>query len=79
MAQGRAATRFWDLSGCQLQPEKRDDWREVHHYIDAVNEAIEALARWPISNRLLRQTHATLMRGVRGERKQPGEFRISQN
>ena len=63
----------------QVQPEKRDDWREVHNYIDAVNEAIGALAELPISNRLLRQTHATLMRGVRGEHKQPGEFRISQN
>ncbi|WP_053843660.1 Fic family protein [Paracidovorax avenae] len=63
----------------QVQPEKRDDWREVHNYIDAVNGAISALAELPISNRLLRQTHATLMQGVRGEHKQPGEFRISQN
>lgn len=63
----------------QILPEKRDDWREVRNYIDAVNEAVAALADLPLSNRLLKQTHAVLMRGVRGERKQPGEFRTSQN
>lgn len=63
----------------QVLPEKRDDWREVRNYIDAVNRAISDLATLPLSNRLLKQTHATLMQGVRGEHKQPGEFRISQN
>ncbi len=63
----------------QVLPEKRDDWREVRNYIDAVNDAVAALAELPLSNRLLKQTHATLMRGVRGEHKLPGEFRSSQN
>ncbi|MDO4794470.1 MAG: Fic family protein [Brachymonas sp.] len=63
----------------QIAPEKRDDWREVRNYIDAVNTAIAALENLPLSNRLLRQAHATLMQGVRGEHKQPGEFRASQN
>lgn len=67
------------LSEEQVKPEKRDDWREVRNYIDAANQAIAALDTLPLSNRLLRQAHATLMRGVRGEHKQPGEFRISQN
>lgn len=62
-----------------VAPERRDDWREVRNYIDALNTAIAELARLPVSNRLLRQTHAILMRGVRGEHKQPGEFRSGQN
>ena len=38
-----------------------------------------ALAKLPLSGRLLRDTHRTLMQGIRGEHKQPGEFRLSQN
>jgi len=67
------------MSEEQIQPEKRDDWREVRNYIDAVNMAIKELDTLPLSNRLLKQTHEILLRGVRGEHKQPGEFRTSQN
>lgn len=67
------------LSEEHILPEKRDDWREVQNYIESVNTAISELEKLPLSNRLLKQTHAILMRGVRGEHKQPGEFRTSQN
>lgn len=62
-----------------IRPEARDDWREVRNYIDAINGAIDNLNKLPLSNRLLREAHATLMSGVRGEHKLPGEFRTSQN
>jgi len=63
----------------EIQEERRDDWREVNNYIDAMDTAISSLEILPFSTRLLRDAHATLMSGVRGELKTPGEFRRSQN
>jgi len=62
-----------------IDPEERDDWAEVQCYIQAINYAIKRLQTLPLSNRLLRETHAILMQGVRGDHKRPGEFRVSQN
>lgn len=63
----------------EIQEERRDDWREVNNYVRAMDTAIAALDTLPFSNRLLREAHATLLSGARGEHKTPGEFRRSQN
>ncbi len=62
-----------------VNPERKDDWQEVQNYTQALNEAIIELNRLPISSRLILKTHQTLMQGVRGEKKTPGEYRRSQN
>lgn len=59
--------------------DKRDDWEEVQNYIKAMEWAVLALDKLPFSARLIREAHKVLLQGVRGEKKQPGEFRTSQN
>jgi len=67
------------LDESEILPERRNDWKEVNNYVGALNYAIEQLENLPISSRLIRKTHAILLDSVRGEHKQPGEFRTSQN
>ena len=52
---------------------------DVVNYIKATEFALKRLHSLPLCNRLIKETHAVLMQGVRGQEKSPGEFRYSQN
>lgn len=67
------------LSVDDIEPEKRDDWQEVQNYIHSLNYSIAKLKELPVSTRLLLEAHKILLSGVRGETKQPGQYRTSQN
>lgn len=62
-----------------VNPEKRNDWKEVNNYIKAMDYAIARLEKLPLSSRLLKESHKILLDDVRGEHKMPGNFRSSQN
>jgi Fic family protein len=55
------------------------DVSEVVNYVRAMNHGLQRLDTLPLSLRLIREIHAELMKGVRGQERTPGEFRTSQN
>lgn len=55
------------------------DVKEVHNYVRALEYGLERLDTFPLSLRLIRELHAHLMEGVRGDHQTPGKFRRSQN
>jgi len=59
--------------------DSHPDVQEVHNYVRALEYGLERLETLPLSLRLIREMHAHLMAGVRGEHQTPGEFRRSQN
>jgi Fic family protein len=61
-------------------PDLPDDVDDILHYIKAMNTGLERLNSLPLSLRLIKEVHATLLTGARGSTSpQPGEFRNSQN
>src|SRR5436309_4779509 len=68
-----------EMENAASVPREEDDVREVRNYVVALEYGIKRLRDLPLSLRLVRELHARLMKGVRGERATPGEFRRSQN
>ena len=57
-----------------------DDVQEVSNYVEALNHGLKRLEEgFPLSLRLLRETHEVLLSKGRGSDRMPGEFRRSQN
>lgn len=63
----------------QIPGAPLDDVTEVSNYVAAMNYGLERLQELPLCLRLLKEIHAILMQSGRGNQKQPGEFRLSQN
>lgn len=68
-----------DVLDPEAEKNANQNVADVVNYIKAVEYALERMETLPLSNRLIRETHAVLMEGVRGMEKVPGEFRTSQN
>ena len=72
--------KFYERSGAQFSNQvKEDDIEEVSNYERAMNEGLAKLSKLPVCARLIKEIHSTLMAGVRGSNKTPGEYRKSQN
>ncbi|MGI9250606.1 MAG: Fic family protein [Pseudohongiellaceae bacterium] len=66
-----------DLSD-ESTPKKADIY-EIQNYREALRKGTRLLDKLSISQMLVRILHKTLMRGVRGKDKTPGEYRTVQN
>lgn len=79
--EGTQAT-FADVLKAEAKVEDLEihkDVDEILNYIKAMNYDLERLQTLPISLRLIKEIHKILLAGVRGEGREPGEFRRSQN
>ena len=79
--EGTQAT-FADVLKAEVRVEDLEihkDVDEILNYIEAMNSGLEKLKNFPLSLRLIKEIHKILLAGVRGEGREPGEFRKSQN
>lgn len=68
-----------DIFDPLMDVNANQDVSDVVNYIRATEYAINRLHSLPICNRLIKETHAVLLQGVKGQEKNPEEFRYSQN
>ena len=68
-----------DILNPLIEENTNRDVSDVVNYIRATEFALARLKTLPLCNRLIKETHAVLLESVRGQEKNPGEFRYSQN
>lgn len=68
-----------DVFDSELSKEKREDIGDIVNYVGAMNYGLERLKEFPLSLRLIREIHQVLLSSGRGSKRNPGEFRTSQN
>ena len=68
-----------DILDPLIENNTNRDVSDVVNYIRATEFALKRLKTLPLCNRLIKETHAVLLESVRGQEKNPGEFRYSQN
>jgi Fic family protein len=67
-----------DVFQAEIDEDSTDaDTDEVQRYLEATRLAYDLAKSLPLTQRLILQVHETLMKGVRGEEKNPGQFRTS--
>ncbi len=54
------------------------DAAEINNHVNALRFGLQRMRDFPVSLRLIREVHAELMSGVRGQDRRPGEFRTRQ-
>ena len=63
-----------------MKPKESDpEIKDVINYINSLYTGIDRLQEIPMSIRLIKEIHKILLTGARGEQRNPGEFRKSQN
>jgi Fic family protein len=67
------------LSEKEPKKEKNDDLVEVTNYIKALEYGLNKIKTEPISEDLIKDIHQILMKGARGEDKEPGRYKSVQN
>ncbi|HOU59328.1 MAG TPA: Fic family protein [Kiritimatiellia bacterium] len=67
------------FEAANLREKDVPDVREVANYVKALEYGLKRVETLPLSLRLIREIHAQLLDGVRGDHLTPGEFRRTQN
>ncbi len=70
---------YQQQAGEKFEPRKDADIQEILNYRSTLRTAGNILGTGRLSLHLLRQMHENLMQGVRGQDKNPGQFRNTQN